>query len=476
MSDIRYVCMSDLHFGEKGSLLTNLSQDGEPDPLTPSPVLESLVDCLRTLISANQNPAPKPTLVLAGDILELALTTTNEAAMAFERFIQLAMPEDPNARLFNNDIVFVPGNHDHHLWEMARESQFVDHVKNNIPAGGEIPVPYHTTPMFSTPKVQSFFLTRLVRRYAHLGDLTINSAYPNYALLSEDGRRSVVFMHGHFIESLYRLMSKLKTLILTGREEPKHTWDIEAENFAWIDFFWSTLGRSGEVGKDVEMVYKRIRSEEGLKRTLSDIADNLAKEYDLPGWGDKMEAGILKIIFNAVAKRFSSRERKHVATTLSEEATKGLKEYVEGPLTLQSKSERNDALPDDTTIIFGHTHKPLERQMAFKGYAKEFDVINTGGWVVDEVEQRSIIGGSVVLLDDALNVVSLRMYNESAKVADYVVKVGDGIKGGPANPLADSIGNLVKADQDPWRTFSQRAATAISFRAEHLRKEIEEDH
>ena len=94
MSDIRYVCMSDLHFGEKGSLLTNLLPNGETDPKTPSPVMESLVECLRTLISNNENQATKPTLILAGDILELALTTTNQAAMVFERFIELVMPEN----------------------------------------------------------------------------------------------------------------------------------------------------------------------------------------------------------------------------------------------------------------------------------------------------------------------------------------------------------------------------------------------
>ena len=78
-----------------------------------------------------------------------------------------------------------------------------------------------------------------------------------------------------------------------------------------------------------------------------------------------------------------------------------------------------------------------------------------------------------MLLDDALNVASLRMYSESANVADYSVEVSHIEKAGRANPLFDSIKNLVKADEDPWREFSQRAAKAISFRAEHLRKDIE---
>jgi hypothetical protein len=465
--------MSDLHFGEKGSLLTNLLPDGEVEPLTASPVMEALVACLRTLISANRDQATKPTLVLAGDILELALTTTNKAAMVFERFIQLVMPEAPNERLFNSEIVFIPGNHDHHLWEMARESQYVDHVES-LKAGTKLPRPYHTTPMFTTPKVQSFFLTRLIRRHKSYEDITIRSVYPNYALLNPAKNRAVVFSHGHFIESLYVLMSTLKTLILRDRTKPSEIWNIEAENFAWIDFFWSTLGRSGEVGQDVEMIYKRIRTEKGLKRTLGDLAENLAKDEIHTFLGNWAETKILKALFNFAAGRFSSHERKQIHQHLSSGARKGLRAYVEGPLPLQCKSEEK-SFPDDTAFIFGHTHKPFEEAMPFDGYKEALDVFNTGGWVVDEVERRSQIGAAVVLLDDTLNVASLRMYNESENETDYAVRVGDVKKDGRANPLVDSIKNLVKAEEDPWREFSRRAAKAIDIRAGHLKKEIEDE-
>ncbi|MDH3892388.1 MAG: metallophosphoesterase [candidate division Zixibacteria bacterium] len=473
MSDIRYVCMSDLHFGEKGSLLTNLSQGGEPDPTQPSPVMEQLVTCLRTLLAGNQNQTTKPTLVLAGDVLELALTTTNNAAMVFERFIELVMPEDSNQQLFEKEIVFIPGNHDHHLWEMARESQYVEYVKS-LKAGTKLPRPYHTTPLFTTPKVQSYFLTQLIRRHKPCKDVTVRAVYPNYALLSPDKDRAVVFTHGHFIESLYILMSTLKTRILPKRVKPKHIWDIEAENFAWIDFFWSTLGRSGEVGKDVEMVYKRIRTEKGLKRTLGDLAENLAEKDIHTILGNWAETKILKALFNFAADRFSSHERKQTTKPLSPGAEKGLAEYLEGPLPLQCESEKMK-FPEDTAFIFGHTHKPFEAAMSFNGYNKPVSIFNTGGWVVDEVERRSVIGAAVVLLDDALNVASLRMYNESDNQTGTAVKVGAIKKEGQANPLDENIANCVKADEDPWREFSQRAAKAVSVRADLLKKEIEDD-
>ena len=74
MPDVRYVILSDLHFGAENSLLTALNEIAEPcaDPTKRSPVLEGFVECLANLIGRNEGSDP-PTLVLAGDILELAL-------------------------------------------------------------------------------------------------------------------------------------------------------------------------------------------------------------------------------------------------------------------------------------------------------------------------------------------------------------------------------------------------------------------
>ena len=94
MPDIRYVCLSDTHFGAATSLLTNLKvASDEIDGLKPSPVLEKLVECLRYLIDQNEDKTKKPTLVLNGDILELALADDHDAAMTFERFIDLIMDD-----------------------------------------------------------------------------------------------------------------------------------------------------------------------------------------------------------------------------------------------------------------------------------------------------------------------------------------------------------------------------------------------
>ena len=76
MNDIRYICISDTHFGEEDSLLTNLkTASTRTDPLTPSPVSIRMAECLKHLISKNEDKKRKPTLILNGDILEMAMVT-----------------------------------------------------------------------------------------------------------------------------------------------------------------------------------------------------------------------------------------------------------------------------------------------------------------------------------------------------------------------------------------------------------------
>ena len=97
MPDIRYVCLSDLHFGATGSILTRLETVDEVDIADASPVLTALLDALNELTDANES-GELPTLVLVGDVLELALTSSHVAAMVFDQFVAHALARD--SRIF----------------------------------------------------------------------------------------------------------------------------------------------------------------------------------------------------------------------------------------------------------------------------------------------------------------------------------------------------------------------------------------
>lgn len=474
MPDIRYVCLSDMHLGAETSLLTNLeTANMKIAPAVPSPVLRNLVDCLWDLVSRNEDQTVKPTLILNGDILELALALDNDASMTFERFIDLVMP-DGNP-LFER-IVYLPGNHDHHLWETARETQYVEFLTSNpgVGWGKPIPPPWHATNAFRFIKpLQSYFLTSLIRRRPDLKDRIIETAYPNFGVMNDAKTKAVIFHHGHFTEELYHLMSTLKTMLFPGRDEPKQVWDLEAENFAWIDFVWSTLGRSGAVGKGMSEVYEKIQDEKQAKRLLANLAKGLAERYDLPGWGDAMEAKFLEMAFNLLVDGFKGLERNRPETVLSEDAEKGLWKYMEVYLQNQIINEPETPFPDKVTFVFGHTHKPFEEDMNFSGFSDWVDVYNCGGWVVDTVNRQPLHGGAVVLVDENLDAVSLRMYNESLTGTVTSVLVAEARHPGDTpGPFFTRVDSLVKPDRLPWRAFSAAAARAVNVRAQNLRARI----
>ena len=69
-------------------------------------------------------------------------------------------------------------------------------------------------------------------------------------------------------------------------------------------------------------------------------------------------------------------------------------------------------VPDELVFVFGHTHKPFERIISSAAAREPVEVLNTGGWVVDSVEDDSVQGAAVVLLDERLEAVSVRCYQE----------------------------------------------------------------
>src|SRR6202044_907683 len=112
MTDIRYVIVSDLHFGAENSVLTSLNE--RPPSATdtgfstetqrPSPMLPGVV-------TGRPHPPGKkdrpPTLILAGDILDLALSPDEASAMVFRLFAHLAYED--GAPAFDPVVHYVPG-------------------------------------------------------------------------------------------------------------------------------------------------------------------------------------------------------------------------------------------------------------------------------------------------------------------------------------------------------------------------------
>lgn len=480
--DIAYVCISDMHLGEEDSLLTNV-EGGSLETGKASEIMVKLVDCLEEIIGQNVNKNRKPALILNGDILELSLARTNIAEMTFDRFLELIIKrEDP---LFNR-IIYIPGNHDHHLWELARETQYTDYIRRH--PKDELPAPWHKTPLclpplYSDKRICSGFLNCLIERHSlpgykgiKLNDrIRIEVAYPNLGLFSEDGRRCVLFHHGHFVEATYRLMSILKAAALgIDRNMPLEIQNLESENFAWIDFFWSTMGTSGEVGEISETFYEHLINREHMEKLTVEIANNLSKKYKvsshLPNF---LNAQLIKFMLSnhVCGKLCSHSERYARGDHTVENIEEGLSLYLKTAWN-QIIEERQGNKPSELTLIFGHTHKPIDRsipltELLIDGLTADVNIYNTGGWVVDEATCNENKGASIVLLDKELNHLALYMYNETRSPKMSCVKVK--CRKTADNPFNEEIKLRMEKNKKPWDEFSNIVGCEVELRREEIK-------
>lgn len=459
MPDVRYVILSDLHLGAENSLLTAITDVRNPkaDPTRTSPVLEAFVSCLEHLVGRNDGPE-RPTLVLAGDILELALADDETALSVFEQFAGRAFGP---GNLFADDVWFVPGNHDHHLWETAREAIYADQVRQ-LSADEAIPPPVHATCLFpkeTDAAIKTELLTAVVERRHRDAGVHLRAVYPNLGLATADRSRAVIVHHGHYVESMYQLMSSLNQMMF-DKPVPTDVAEIEGDNFAWIDFFWSSLGRSGDVGDDVNRIYDMLQSEKAMDRLVLTLATAISQKA--PGGPARrwLTRKVMRDLFGHLAKRAGRLERHHPTEPLSANAQKGLAAYLEGPLLSQISGEL-ESIPK-TTLVFGHTHKPFEATRQPAGYNGAVHLANTGGWVVDTVETNPLQGAAAVVVDENLDVASLRLYDQHDDAGDYAVRVAPVT--GTDSALFGHLSKSVTPDEGCWHELSRAVADAVPER------------
>jgi hypothetical protein len=466
MTDIRYVILSDLHFGAENSVLTALNERPAtasgtgftPDPSRPSPLLSGLIDGLRELTRGQDRP---PTLILAGDILDLALSIDEVCAMVFRLFAHLAFGDGPPA--FDPVIHYVPGNHDHHEWEITRENQYVSYVCGQ-PADAELVGPWHTTklvPAAEHPVASSTLLTGLARSQAAGKGVHVEVSYPNLALLTPDERRCLVVSHGHFTESIYTLMSQLRNILYPGQRSGL-TDDIdrlEQENFAWIDFFWSTLGRSGQVGTDMGLIYADLTSPTDIETLVSNLV--LAMTAKSPGWLRRPERWALNAALRREVLKVARSERGTPSVALTAAGQTGLRDYLAGPVRGQLRDQLGH-VPEEVTFVYGHTHKPFVDQWSVPGFPTPVHIANTGGWVVDTATPAPVQAGVAVLVNEDLDAASLQFYRQDPASASVPVQLLPA--GGQPSAWHSELASRIDPAATPWSTLAASAAEQVAQR------------
>lgn len=475
MPDIRYVCLSDLHLGAVNSVLTHLDEDGNHVD-GPAPLLSAVLDGLRELVAASGSSKP-PTLVLHGDLFELALTTTEIAAQTFGHFVVAAWG-GPGEPLFGDEVLFVPGNHDHHLWEVAREHQYEEYLHGVSDSFQPMP---HVTPMVPEQLTRTDhepfvadFARRALERHGSGSCPTFKVLYPNLGLVDAHGERAVIVTHGHYLEPMYRAMSLLHDIVTPERPPRADVRVLEADNWAWIDFFWSTMGRSGEdegSGDDdaIPVLYELLQDKQSVEAIVDRIVDDLLPRKrslvrTIERWAARRGG-------HHVAAAVVQHERGQPAV-LSAAASAGLDRYLEGPVRNQLVDELA-TVPTRVDLIFGHTHKPFAACREPEGFPGPVVVHNSGGWVVDTVHNEPVKGASAVLVSDELEVVDLWIYRQEANPDSYQVSVPP-IADPPdePTPLRQWLQGYLEPTAEPWAGIAKLALRTVGERQRQLADRI----
>jgi hypothetical protein len=462
-TDVRYVCLSDLHLGAADSVLTPLTPMGyDVDRDVAGPVLEQLVSCLEQLILGNAG-ARRPTLILNGDVLELATSTFDQALANFERLAALLLDRE----LFER-FVYIPGNHDHHIWEIARETQYA-HAIVGRRAPQPMPPLRHVSSLRLDGAVPAYLLNKLFEHVhpapgpAH-PEAGVSVVYPNLALLDDAGRRCVIVHHGHYVESIYHFFSKARRWLFPDRPEPSTVDEIEEENFAWIDFVWSLLGRSGGAGVDMLSLFRMLQSPEEFRVFADALARRTAVTTRVLPWRALRRLVYKRAFMWLGPKIVGERSQRQVA--LSPALADGVSRYLFGPTYRQVEGQLG-AVPDDLTFVFGHTHKPFETVLTDPA-GRAVAVYNTGGWPIDSREPFETMGASIVFLNERLDVASLRVYNDGpgGGTAALDVRAAGTGDGGDAfrNVIAERVRPGGAAPAAPWGELARLIGSAIRRR------------
>jgi UDP-2,3-diacylglucosamine pyrophosphatase LpxH len=469
VTSLRWVCISDLHLGALNSLLTNVTPDGERvDASAPSPVLTALGQCLRSLRQPGQDP---PELIVLGDLFELALTAPEDASATFSQFIGVVRPGQSDAAVAPA-LRFVPGNHDHHLWTRATDDRYLRLLEEGL-IGAPSPSDRHAThllPANDRIPVRDRFIEILAKRGNSTQAVTVEQSYPNLGLVDSAGRRAVILSHGHFIEPLYRMMSLLDTVFGSPRAGAVEAWQLEADNGGWIDFFWSSMGDSGDIMRVTRSLYESLQSPEAMHAEIEAI-ERAIKVARRGGGRADIEAHTVAGMLRACVGT-AVRERHNPASTLSPHAEEGLLTFLNGAVATQSAAEIGH--PEDVTFVFGHTHKPFIESRTTTAFATPVQVVNTGGWVVDTPQRNPLKGASLVLIDDQLNVASLRCYTEGDTADSYRIRIDPVNATGP-NDLVDQLRATIEPDRDPWAQLAQALQSVVSERGEQLEDRLRSD-
>lgn len=438
-----------------------------------SKVTKAFASALNATLSQQSG---KPQLIVLGDLLDLQFS--NRAVAAQSAISHLKALYDGGQ--LHPELIATAGNHDHALWTDARLSIEADHAATLATDGSsqrDIIDYRRITPAFSKDTADSRLLTAVARA---AGFETVDLRYPNIAF--GDTGKCVFLHHGHFIERPYRAMSLLQDFLLGSQRTHLTAEEIATENAGWLDFFWSALGETAlrDPGYDI---YQSLLTVTGYRAKSAEWSTRIAEHLSdiLPLSGNVTLQGALRRLtqvgFDSTLEAFADSERIAIVKALTEDGWTGLKWYLDGAVRQQIHDElSNTGTPTDQTqkvrdltFVFGHTHKSFSDMIVSDASTQPTKVFNTGGWVLNGPQLDNEYGAAMVMIDDALNVVSVRLFSTPHNGVVPKVRV-DTLSGASEDgqAFANDVQAWINGASTEWEELRQEVHRAYEQRQAYL--------
>ena len=167
------------------------------------------------------------------------------------------------------------------------------------------------------------------------------------------------------------------SMLLGGQDRPGST------------FLWGTLGRSGQVGADMGLIYADLTSQSDIDTLVANLTAAMIAKGKGSAWLHNAERWALNAIFRREANHVARSERGTPTVALTATGQAGLRAYL-GPVRGQLRHEWGQ-VPEEVSFVYGHTHKPFTDRWSVAGFpARRFASSTPGaGWWTRPSPRRS---------------------------------------------------------------------------------------
>jgi UDP-2,3-diacylglucosamine pyrophosphatase LpxH len=394
------VAISDVHIGERYGGITGNPADpdsycqlGDPREEGPSVRCE-FISFLEYCRDLKQKHGKIEYLIIMGDMWDLAMNNQEDSFAQSVTFFQQLNEQDTNiglGALFEN-IIYIPGNHDHHFWEMLQEKYWVtERIEQGLPpltmprtvsltvdiASGDI---LHND---NTREDGGIPAHNIVSSLLGLDtDTPVHVAYPHAFLQGSNGEHILV-THGHLLEPNWNMVTIMFGDLMQKQGIPLTIRNIEMFNAITTDWHSYSFGQTPpyEFWEEIYDHHFDSQPPTQWERTFFDILKAHVKANDVRG--DPTTPSI----------------KYHSIEAL--EMERGLLEHY----LAQTKADFLKDGDEITALVYGHTHIPAFKDIFVRHHGDKKSplwVHNTGGWVDIDADKHHLPAPILIYRDGSV--------------------------------------------------------------------------